>query len=559
MCGQPFVRDETLQSPFGEKDAGDAGVLAGVEVDERGFRQWAQVLEGDDRQTFGLRRSHTANGQRSTAYHRFWSSRIRVRRLRLGSKARPGCWCRQDPRQYGGDNEEESMERHSIYEVFTPTTQARLNFVGRAKVNDSLVDALRTPGKQVVVYGESGSGKSTLLLKKLEELYPAHITTRCSASSNFTNILLDAFDQLDQYYVDVRSHKTTKNAGVNLGGQFLAIKAAIATQVSKENANQSKRILPPQLTPQRLGEFIGAQHLCWVLEDFHKVPLSEKTMLAQTLKIFSDLARDFPDLRIVAVGATDTAREVVQYDREMRNRVAEINVPLMDEGELRSIIVNGSRLLNVSSLLVANDIVSFSSGLASVTHHLALNACMAAGVVETTPTLTKLKETDLESAVAQYISESSDTLKALFDVALVRKRERRYDNTRLILGALASGRVEGMSTGAIRAHIQQTQPDYPAGNLTTYLRKLTTDERGGIVRLTANGAYRFSDPIVHSYARVALGIKGGDHWSIEFGRILSATIGKLLHFDSHSTSTKTWLEMAESSESVEGELGGDSN
>lgn len=91
---------------------------------------------------------------------------------------------------------------HTVYDVFTPTTPARLNFVDHPEVYDLVVDALRTPGKQVVVYGESGSGKSSLLAKKLEELYPDHITTRCSAASTFETILLDAFDQLDEFYVD---------------------------------------------------------------------------------------------------------------------------------------------------------------------------------------------------------------------------------------------------------------------------------------------------------------------------------------------------------------------
>lgn len=57
-------------------------------------------------------------------------------------------------------------EVYSVHAVFTPTTQVRVNFVQRSSVNDRLVDALMTPGKQLVVYGESGSGKSTLLLKK---------------------------------------------------------------------------------------------------------------------------------------------------------------------------------------------------------------------------------------------------------------------------------------------------------------------------------------------------------------------------------------------------------
>src|SRR6201999_2025803 len=61
---------------------------------------------------------------------------------------------------------------YSVYQVFTPTTQARVNYVDRPEINDQFVDAVQTPGKQLIIYGESGSGKSTLLANKLEELYP---------------------------------------------------------------------------------------------------------------------------------------------------------------------------------------------------------------------------------------------------------------------------------------------------------------------------------------------------------------------------------------------------
>ncbi|PZS21874.1 MAG: hypothetical protein DLM60_05430 [Pseudonocardiales bacterium] len=100
--------------------------------------------------------------------------------------------------------------RRSVFEVFTPTTQARVNFVERDTVNDRLVDALRTPGEQIVMYGDSGSGKSTLPQRKLEQLYESHITTRCSAASTFTSILLDTFDQLDTHYVESRSVGTSE-------------------------------------------------------------------------------------------------------------------------------------------------------------------------------------------------------------------------------------------------------------------------------------------------------------------------------------------------------------
>jgi ABC-type lipoprotein export system ATPase subunit len=71
------------------------------------------------------------------------------------------------------------MEKYPVHDVFTPTTPARLTFVERETINARLVNALRTPGKQIVVYGYSGSGKTTLLVNKLHQLYDKHITSRC--------------------------------------------------------------------------------------------------------------------------------------------------------------------------------------------------------------------------------------------------------------------------------------------------------------------------------------------------------------------------------------------
>jgi len=413
---------------------------------------------------------------------------------------------------------------YSVYDVFTPTTPARVNYVARGEVNDILVDALRTPGKQVIVYGESGCGKSTLLQRKLTEIYESHIITRCNAKSTFESIVMDAFDQMDKYYVEGKVKESSKSGKGTLGAQFWAVKASVESQVSNREATSSARVLPPQLTPQRLGQFMGAQDVCWVLEDFHKVPTAEKVALAQTLKVFSDLSAEFPALRIVAIGATDTAREVVQYDREMANRVAEIRVPLMTEAELMRVLVNGSSLMNVAAVGVYDSIVKFSSGLASTCHHLALNACLAAGI-EATPSVTeRLTQGHLNKAITRYVDESSDTLKALFEGALRRQRVRKYDNARLIISALADGPLEGISTSQIISHIRKVHPDYPTGNATTYLRRLTGNGQGGVIKQAPDGRFRLAEPMFHSYAQILLGKRNTDPFSVQLWEAIDSIL-----------------------------------
>ena len=424
-----------------------------------------------------------------------------------------------------------SSSYRSVFEVFTPTTQARVNFVERDAVNNRLVDALRTPGKQIVMYGESGSGKSTLLQRKLEQLYESHITTRCSAASTFASILLDTFDQLDTHYVESRSSGTSAAKKSSLRVDLAKIKAAYEQQVGSSTGSTTKRAVPLQLTTQRLAELMGMENLCWIIEDFHKVPAQEKVPLAQAFKIFSDMGAQYPALRIVAIGATDAAREVVEYDREMANRVAEILVPLMTDAELITILDNGAQLMNCSLETLKSDIVRFSSGLPSVCHHLALNACLSAGLEVEAADMQVLGNDHLKEAISRYVDESSDTVKGVFDQALRRYRIRKYDNCRMILAAVARGGPNGMQNGEIYSAIREDHPEYPQSNLTTYLRELTSEDRGRILTQGVDGRYRFAEPLYYAYAQALFrppthGPRGrlAELLSRDFARILEKAV-----------------------------------
>ncbi len=391
-------------------------------------------------------------------------------------------------------------------EVFTPTTPAHLTFVERASLNDQLVDALETPGKQVVVYGPSGSGKTTLLDNKLKQIYENHVVTRCTSASTFESIVLSGFDKLNPFYLGEASRSRTTKIGASLLAEYSTIKSSITAEWTKEERLSLRRALPLQLTPERLAEFLGVAHCSWVIEDFHKVPNKEKSKLAQVLKTFMDAAGDYPELRIVAIGAVDTARQVVEYDREMSNRVAEILVPLMERRELIEIMAKGESLLNLKlGTQVKEQIAVYSSGLASVCHQLCLNICQAAGVREPAPATVQVSTSNLQEAISRYLADSSDTLKAVWDSALKARRSRRYDNCRLILGALVRLPDEGGTHAKILAEIREREPEYPSANVTTYLRELCGHDRADILRFDPySNRYSFSNPLYRAYGLLRL-------------------------------------------------------
>jgi hypothetical protein len=235
------------------------------------------------------------------------------------------------------------------------------------------------------------------------------------------------------------------------------------------------------------------------------VPVAEKDRLSQVMKVFTDTAADFPGVKIVAIGAVDSAREVIQYDPEMRNRVAEIFVPLMTTEELNAIVEKGEKLLNVDFGHLKAEIASYASGLAAVCHQLCLNICFAAGIYETSEHVITIEKKQLREALERYLADASDTLKAVFDLALRQQRVRRFDNTRIILRALTKLGSAGGSSAEIMRSVRREQRHYPAGNLTTYLRELQSSSRGEILRFDANsGRYFFSDPLYLAYSQCLL-------------------------------------------------------
>lgn len=386
-----------------------------------------------------------------------------------------------------------------VYEVFTPSMPAREAFVERSLLNDRLIDAIRTPGKQLIIYGHSGSGKTTLIERKLFELYEHHITVSCVKGMTFDQVLLDAFDQLDAFI--------TVGGSVQKSVGWDAQISALWTQVSAAKTSmlevKSERVLPPQLTVQNLARLVGAANACWVLEDFHKLEPSEKEKLAQAMKMFMDTARIYPSIKAVAVGAVGTAREVVAYDQEMRNRVAEIEVPLMSSAEIREIIQTGAAKLGITfERQVVDSIVTFSNGIPAICHQLCLSACVAAGVNLAGSASVQIKKPDLEAAVKEFVQSASDSIRNRFDLAIRRERVRKYDNYAIALRAVCDAPMGGATLGELSAIIAKNEPGYPVNNIGRYLDSLLTDGRGAVLRRDqASGKYFHSDPFIRSYAQ----------------------------------------------------------
>ncbi|MBP1631533.1 MAG: hypothetical protein H6Q15_2426 [Bacteroidetes bacterium] len=387
--------------------------------------------------------------------------------------------------------------KNDTYSVFTPSQPAELTFVERDEVNKQLVDAIRTPGKQLVIYGYSGSGKTTLLNNKLNQLYSGVIESQCNKSTTIDQLKLEAFDLLDKYYKTEMSTQKSFEISSSLKSLYSEIKASSKIQIG----DRLERIVPIQLTDSRLAELIGEAESCWKIEDFHKVEKEHKQRLSQIMKVFMDASRKYKTTKIITIGAVGTGKEVVEYDSEMKERVSEIYIPLMSVDELEDIITKGEKLLNVEFPKdIKNKIVVYSNGLGSICHQLCLSMCTNNYIYETADEKYTFSKTDLELAINDYLSQNSATLKSTFDKAIKSSRKSKYGTTE-ILQAIINLKKEEVNSHEILDELRDKYDSkYPSSTLTTYLNQLITSERDEVLRINKDSnTYYFSNPFQKAY------------------------------------------------------------
>ena len=389
---------------------------------------------------------------------------------------------------------------YELKNVFTPTTSANISYIPRENVENKLRKALEIPGKQIVIYGHSGSGKTTVLNHLIREKSVTTIISRCTKNSTIDSIILDAFDELNPYYLDSTSKMLKTSISSSLTTEYLGIKSSIVSNIESSVGEVHKRILPPQLTIQRLCDFIGSAKAIWIIEDFHKVPNEEKSKISQMMKLFMDKAKDYENSKIVVLGAADHGYEVVQYDSELNNRVTEVEVPLLTSSEITQVIQKGANALNVGiSEDVSNKIANYANCLATIAHQLGYNLCFNNNILKTQKRFVTIRDSDLEQAIRDFTCEKQDTYKSLY-LRITQQRERTYKNVEIILDALSKFDSD-VTQHDLLVEIQKKYPTYPPGNLSTYLKRLSTPEKEEVLRINS-GRISFSDPFFKSYIKM---------------------------------------------------------
>lgn len=397
------------------------------------------------------------------------------------------------------------LPKIKLEEIFTPATAAEVNYVERKDVDTQLLSEMKTPGKQIIVFGHSGSGKTSSVRNLLNRNNYKFIRTQCESNTTFEQLILNAFDELNVYVVSGRTHKQSTLLKGNIAAEYNSIKASICPGIASETEETYSRLLPPQLTPQKLAKFLGEGRIVWLIEDFHKVSLDEKVRIADAIKIFVDNANDCPISKIICIGACQSAHELIELDPNLQARVSEISVPLLTDEEIEKIIRNGFSLLNiVPSQSLVEKLVFYSDRLGASAHQMCMDICKGEHIYKTKLRKHQIGDRSFQFAVDGFIKRSSDTLKTIYESAI--KNELGW----YILKTLTLNVKDKLSFEEIYRRVNNGKATFNEDEIKAKLDELQSPTFDIIYYNSKTEKYAFSTPFWHRFLRLQFSIEKAD-------------------------------------------------
>jgi Cdc6-like AAA superfamily ATPase len=254
--------------------------------------------------------------------------------------------------------------RRKLRAVFTPAQPVwdPRNFAGRTDVLTALIRAIEDQRLHVVVYGERGIGKTSLLHIMTQVAREARyivVYSSCGAGSNFSDVFRTIAEEVP----------------------LLFHSGFAPTDAETEEGGSLADLLPEgPLSPRHISELfvnLVGTRLIVVLDEFDRIESGEfRQNIAELIKNLSDRS---VRVQLVIAGVAENLTELVQHIPSIRRNILALQVPRMDQDEVRQLVRIGEEATGItfeeeaSQLITA---VAFGSPyLASLlSHHAGLAA-----------------------------------------------------------------------------------------------------------------------------------------------------------------------------------------
>jgi hypothetical protein len=375
-------------------------------------------------------------------------------------------------------------------------------FKGRQQDVERLRGELRTPGRQVAIYGERGVGKTSLAVlayffARISD--EATYLVRCQSEHTYDTIFGDLLLQAGIAFMpEITERESARRGALQIGGASPSI--GRRTRTSERAISAASRI-GPALLLHHLAEREGLL----IIDEYDRVEdEATHTRLAETLKHFSDSASS---TKIIVVGVAETLSGLVGEHESLTRCLAQLQLDRMRDDELAEIVTTGEERVSVTfQETVRRKVIALSDHFPFYTHLLCKYSAEEAGkVLQDNPRAkVVVAEPEYRKALRKAIKTGEASLRDAYQDAVITVK-RKTEMFRNVLWAVAYAESREVQVQEIAENIGLLIGEKPKiVSLSNYLGRLISAKKKEILVRVRQGYYKFANPLMRAYIRLIL-------------------------------------------------------
>ena len=276
------------------------------------------------------------------------------------------------------------MATIKVSEVFGVKKEMVLSYIERDSVDNKFRDAL-DDDKHIIVYGASKQGKSALINKHLD--VKKRISINCSTQMSTRDIYSSLLRQVGVQFES--SKEATKEHGGEIGFKtvfkaFLPFVAQADAEIAgKINEKTGEKVVSKAIEfnleiAQDITELLRKVNFNkWILIDnFHYLREDTQKTFSIDLRVFQDAG-----LKFIILGIWREKNRLLQFNRDLLDRIYEIPVEPWKDSDFDSVIKKGTEILKIEfSSDILKRIKEISFGNIGIVQELCKETCYSADI-----------------------------------------------------------------------------------------------------------------------------------------------------------------------------------
>lgn len=386
----------------------------------------------------------------------------------------------------------ELLERlNRLSEVFRPSGPVDRQdlFSGRIEQLARVNDICYEKGQHGVIYGERGVGKTSIAAVSTDiQRRRGIVSLRINCDS------LDSFSDVWEKVIDELVLVAKSQASLDREELRRGIESAIEVMHYSDPISADRVRLGLRLLSETSPVVIFFDEFD-VIDD----PMVHRSF-ADCIKTLSD---QLVDATIVIVGVANDVDSLIVEHHSIERALAQVNMPRMEDGEIRQVIDNGLNALQLEMEEgVMRSLVRLTQGLPHYAHLLgqesARSAIYASGDI--------IQQAHFNQALDQSINKANQSITRAYHTATVSPRRTIFEEVLLACALAEHDDLGYFAPAEVRAPLSRIMGEpFEIPRFANHLSQFCEEHRGPVLERTGGERrwrYRFRNPMLEPYVLI---------------------------------------------------------